>query len=118
MIRQTYMQEWGRKDYLISSHLANMNCNETLVMQMVLRDLRYGTNHHRYGYAEELEYVRDLGKSPYGTGDRAFDRIADRLYAAALTYDRLAKEFYPRYQNRSAGFFAIWDCYKASGQSV
>lgn len=26
-----------RKDYLISSHLANMNCNETLVMQMVLR---------------------------------------------------------------------------------
>ena len=107
-----------RKDYLISGHLANMNCNETLVMQMVLRDLRYGTNHHRYGYAEELEYVRDLGKSPYGTSDRAFDRIADRLYAAALTYDRLAKEFYPRYQNRSAGFFAIWDCYKASEQSV
>ena len=26
-----------RKDYLISSHLANMNCNETLVMQIVLR---------------------------------------------------------------------------------
>ena len=25
-----------------------MNCNETLVMQMVLRDLKYGTNHHRY----------------------------------------------------------------------
>ena len=37
-----------RKDYLISCHLANMNCNETLVMQMVLRDLKYGTNHHRY----------------------------------------------------------------------
>ena len=43
-----------RKDYLISSHLANMNCNETLVMQMVLRDLKHGTNHHRYGYAEEI----------------------------------------------------------------
>ena len=107
-----------RKDYLISSHLANMNCNETLVMQMVLRDLKYGTNHHRYGYAEELEYMKDLGKVPYRTGDQTFDRIADYLYAAALTYDRLAKEFYPQYQNRSDAFFAIWDCYEALRKSV
>ena len=107
-----------RKDYLISCHLANMNCNETLVMQMVLRDLKYGTNHHRYGYAEELEYMNDLGKAPYRTGDQIFNRIADCLYAAALTYDRLAKEFYPQYQNRSDSFFAIWDCYEASRKSV
>lgn len=105
-----------RKDYLIGSHLANMNCNETLVMQMVLRDLKYGTNHHRYGYAEEPDYMKDLGKAPYRTGDPTFDRIADRLYAAALTCDRLAKEFYPRYQNRSETFFAIWDGYEASRQ--
>ncbi len=102
-----------RKDYLISAHLANMNCNETLVMQMVLRDLKYGTKHHRYGHAEELEYVRDLGKRPGPTGDQTFDRIADHLYAAALTHDRLAKEFYPNYQSRSDDFFAIWDCYEA-----
>ena len=38
-----------RRDYLISSHLANVNCNETLVMQMVMRDLERGTTHHRYG---------------------------------------------------------------------
>lgn len=107
-----------RKDYLISSHLANMNCNETLVMQMVLRDLKHGTNHHRYGYAEGLEYVRDLGKAPYRTGDQIFDRIADHLYAAALTCDRLAKQFYPHYQNRSAGFFAIWDCYESARRSA
>ena len=106
-----------RKDYLISSHLANMNCNETLVMQMILRDLKYGTNHHRYGYSEEPEYVRDSGKMPYRTGDQTFDRIADELYAAALSYDRLAKEFYPHYQNRSNTFFAIWDCYEASRAS-
>ena len=101
-----------RKDYLISSHLANMNCNETLVMQMVLRDLRYGTNHHRYGYAEEPEYVKNLGKVPYKTGDRTFDRIADHLYAAALSCDRLAKEFYPHDPDRSGDFFAIWECYE------
>ena len=105
-----------RKDYLISGHLANMNCNETLVMQMVLRDLKYGTNHHRYGYAEELEYLKDVGKAPCRTGDQTFDRIADYLYAAALTYDRLAKEFYPHDQNRSPDFFAIWDCYESAGQ--
>ncbi len=101
-----------RKDYLISSHLANMNCNDTLVMQMVMRDLQYGTNHHRYGYSEQLEYTKDLGKCPYQTEDATFHRIADHLYAAALSYDRLAKHFYPDDQERSYIFFAIWDGYE------
>lgn len=101
-----------RKDYLISAHLANMNCNETLVMQMVLRDLKYGTNHHRYGYAEEAEYVKELGRMPYRNGDAKFLRIADQLYAEALAYDRLAAEFYPGYKEQSADFFAIWECYE------
>ena len=61
-------------------------------------------NYHRYGYAEELEYMKDLGKVPYRTGDQTFDRIADYLYAEALTYDRLIKKFYPHYQNRSDAF--------------
>ena len=101
-----------RKDYLIGAHLANMNCNETLVMQMVLRDLKYGTNYHRYGYAEEAEYVKELGRMPYRNGDAKFLRIADQLWAAALAYDRLAAEFYPGYKEQSADFFAIWECYE------
>ncbi|MBO6066046.1 MAG: hypothetical protein J6P36_06465, partial [Lachnospiraceae bacterium] len=88
-----------------------MNCNETLVMQMVLRDIKYGTNHHRYGYAEEAEYVKELGRMSYRSGDASFRRIADQLCAAALAYDRLAAEFYPAYKGRSADFFAIWECY-------
>lgn len=104
-----------RKDYLISSHLANMNCNDTLVMQMVMRDLQYGTSHHRYGYSEELEYTKDLGKFPFPPHDATFDRIADHLYAAALSYDRLAKYFYPDYQEKSDVFFAIWDRYESAG---
>ena len=103
-----------RKDYLISSHLANMNCNETLVMQMVLRDLKYGTNHHRYGYSEELEYVKYLGKSPYKTGDTTFNRISEHIYAAAFAYDKLAKGFYPEYKERSSILFEIWDYYHKS----
>ena len=90
-----------------------MDCNDTLVMQMVMRDLEQGTNHHRYGSAEELEYTKDLGKCPYRTDDETFDRIADHLYAAALSYDRLAKYFYPEYQDRSDTYFAIWDQYES-----
>ena len=102
-----------RRDHLISSHLANMNCNETLVMQMIMRDRKYSTNHHRYGYSEQLDYVEDLGKVPYKSEDQTFNRIADHLYAAALAYDRLAKYFYPQYKDRSGDFFAIWDAYEA-----
>ena len=103
-----------RRDNLIGSHLANMNCNETLVMQMVLRDIEHGTNHHRYGYSEELEYARDLGKLPYHFEDPTFRRIADHLYAAALTHERLVKNFYPAYRERCDVFFSIWDSYEAS----
>ena len=102
-----------RKDHLISSHLANTNCNETLVMQMIMRDRKYATNHHRYGYSEQLDYVEDMGKVPYKTEDPTFNQIADHLYAAALAYDRLAKHFYSQYKDRSGEFFAIWDAYEA-----
>lgn len=100
-----------RKDYLISSHLANINCNETLVMQMVLRDIKYDTNHHRYGYSEELEYVKYLGKSPCKTDDITFNRISEHIYAAALAYDKLTKGFYPECKERSSTLFEIWDYY-------
>ena len=102
-----------RKDHLISAHLANMNLNETLVMQMIMRDQKYGTNHHRYGYSEDLEYVKDLGKAPYKTDDQTFNRIADQIYSAALSYDRLVRFFYPEYKDRSGAFFAIWDWYES-----
>ena len=101
-----------RKDYLISAHLANMNCNDTLVMQMIMRDQKYGTNHHRYGFSEELEYVNNLGKVPYKKDDPVFNIIADHIYSAALAYDRLVKNFYPQYKDRSNAFFEIWNAYE------
>lgn len=101
-----------RKDFLISNHLANMNLNETLVQQMVLRDIEHGTNHHRYGYKEEIEYMRNKGKCPIKTGDTHFELIADKIYCAALTYDELTLLFYPMYQKRCADFMEIWKCYE------
>ena len=100
-----------RRDYLISSHLANINVNETLVQQMILRDIERGTNHHRYGYSEKLVYRKYEGKNKFVTGDETFDMIADKLYAAALAYDELTKEFYPEYKARSEVLFDIWQCY-------
>lgn len=101
-----------RKDYLISDHLANTNLNETLVQQMILRDMKYGTNHHRYGDGEELAYLRNEGKCFIRTQDEIFNRIADKLYCAALTYDELIALFYPEYEKKSGNFFDIWKCYE------
>lgn len=57
--------------------------------------------------------MKQLGKVPYKTEDATFNRIADRIYAAALAFDELVKNFYPDYQGRSADFFAIWDWYES-----
>lgn len=101
-----------RNDFLISSHLANSNINETFVQQMVLRDLKYHTNHHRYGDKEELIYLKYTGQCPYQTENIVFNKIADKLYSAALAYDELVTFFYPDYEPRSKNFFAIWKSYE------
>lgn len=107
-----------RNDFLISSHLANMNINETLVQQMVMRDLRYHTNHHRYGHQEELTHLKYTAKCPYKSGNTIFDHIADRIYSAALAYDELASFFYDDHEPRSKDFFAIWECYEEQRNAI
>ena len=101
-----------RNDFLISSHLANLNINETLVQQMVLRDLQYHTNHHRYGYGENLAYSKYRAQCPYRCGNGTFDEIAERIYAAALACDELTPCFYDDHESKSKFFFEIWDHYE------
>ncbi|NLK04451.1 MAG: hypothetical protein GX319_08590 [Clostridiales bacterium] len=104
-----------RGDYLIADHLANMQINETLVAQMIDRDDRLGTNFHRYGYHEALDYLKVMeSECPYSDGDEIFNMIADKIYAAALTYDRLIKKLNPSYEERSDIFFKIWEQYRMS----
>ena len=79
---------------------------------MVLRDIKYGTNIHRYGYEEALSYLKNRGMCPIHTENSVFNEIADKLYCAALTYDALAHEFYPEYEDRMGDFFEIWTCYE------
>lgn len=104
-----------RNDFLIGDHLAHMNLNETLVQQMVLRDIKYGTNHHRYGYCETLEYRKNQEKCPIHSLNEQFNLIADKLYCAAVTYDELTKAFYPEYISRTPYFLTIWNCYEQVG---
>lgn len=90
-----------RRDYLISAHLSHMLLMETLVDQMVQRDQQYGTNHHRYGYGEELAY-RQTELSPYAdllAGDDTYTHIAAQLIRAALC------------RQEAETFFAIWRNY-------
>lgn len=101
-----------RNDFLIGDHLANININETLVQQMVLRDIKYGTNFHRYGYKEELEYLQvNEAECPYKRDNAVFNKIAAKIYAASITYDKLTLHFYPEYKGRKEILFDIWECY-------
>ena len=100
-----------RQDYLIGRHLAHMQLNEILVLQMVQRDLRLGTNHHRYGGAEAAAYLPCLGKCPFRTGESGFDQIADTLYAAACAYDEQIQAFYPGEAPRTPVLTALWQRY-------
>ena len=100
-----------RRDYLIADHLAHMNLNETLVQQMVLRDQKKGTNHHRYGDGEERIYEKYLSVCPLCTGDDSHDRIAKKLYAAAVAFDELMLHFEPAWEARTPLFAELWRCY-------
>jgi hypothetical protein len=100
-----------RKDYLIADHLANMNINETLVQQMILRDIEHGTNHHRYGYKESLCYMNH-SDNLLVYHDKIFDSIAQKLHGVAFAYDDLTTAFYPDYKYRSQIFFEIWNYYQ------
>lgn len=105
-----------RQDYLIARHLAHMQLNETLVQQMVLRDLRLGTNHHRYGAKEEAVYQRYAGMCPVRTGEAAFDEIAEALYCAARAYDELLAVFDPEAEPRTPDFWNLWQRYEQHRQ--
>lgn len=107
-----------RRDFLIGDHLANMNLNETLVLQMGMRDRQYGTTHHPYGHSEKLAYLpylEDLrahpGRCPYHNDHPVFNYIADKLFAAGVVYDRLAERQIEGYEKRGEIFWEIWAAY-------
>ena len=103
-----------RSDYLIADHLANLQINETLVAQMIDRDDRCGTNFHRYGYRETLDYrTVVIPDFPFAVKDETYGHIARKLYSAAISYDRQISLLNPAYEERSSIFFELWKQYDA-----
>lgn len=102
-----------RGDYLIADHLANMQINETLVAQMLDRDDFYGTTFHRYGYREDLDYNKAIITGfKFDVRDETYNKIAQKILSAAISYDRLIKRSNPLYEERSDTFFKLWNCYE------
>ena len=103
-----------RKDYLISSHLAHMLIMEGLVIQMQLRDKEYETNIHRYGYAENLEYLEIFDKGVFGvanTEDHTYNYITQMIYSALVTYEKLMPKLDKGYRCQLSNFLEIWHSY-------
>lgn len=103
-----------RKDYLISSHLTHMLVQEGLVLQMLIRDKEKGTNFHRSGYAEELDYLTIYNEEEImfsKTLDETYNYISRLLYSAVKSYDRLSFLLDNSYKGRLKNFLSIWEYY-------
>ncbi len=92
-----------RKDLVIGRHLALEAAQTCLVLEMVLRDRRAGTNFHREGGESNALAERFAG---VGTGPGA-SGILDILDASAGEFDRLAEAWDVGYRRRSEPF-AQW----------
>lgn len=105
-----------RKDYLIADHLSHTLLMEGLVIQMQLRDNLYHTQCHRYGYADDIDYLNidlQLAQQFMSKSDAVYDRIAEQLYRAVVSYDRLVKKSNLVYESLLNTFIEIWRGYIA-----
>jgi len=105
-----------RKDYLISTHLTHMLVQETLVLQMNIRDNEKNTNVHRYGYAEKLNYLsiyndESTRSSFLKVSDETYNHISKLLYSAVKSYDGLSVSLNDLYKSRIEKYLAIWEFY-------
>ena len=62
---------------------------------------RYCQYFHRYGEKESLEYLQsDSNPCRFLEKDETFQMIADKIYQADFTYDRLILKLNPEYELR------------------
>ncbi len=92
-----------RNDLVIGLHLALEAAQTCLVLEMMLRDRRTGTNFHREGGGSNslAEYFGGVKTRPGASG------IFDLLDASASAFDRLAGVWDPEYRRRGEPF-AEW----------
>lgn len=103
-----------RKDYLISTHLAHMLIQEGIVLQMVMRDKEKNTSIHKFGYAEELDYLNIFNNEEVyfkKTSDETYNYISKLIYSAVKSYDRMVPLLNASYKSRIGNYLDIWSCY-------
>lgn len=103
-----------RRDHLIADHLSHMLIMEGLVLQMIERDEQHKTNFHRYGYSEELLFLKsDISRYNrfLSTEDETYNHIATTLCKAVASYDHLMCRCNSIYYSHIDTFFEIWDSY-------
>lgn len=91
----------ARGDYLIASHLAFEMAQETIVLQMMIRDIYKGTNVHRFGDCEQIDVISTfLELKKEGT----LENILDIIEQSSITFDRLAKVYSEQQDKRMPTF--------------
>lgn len=96
-----------RNDYLISAHLAHMLCMDSLVEQMIERDLEFNTNFHRYGYKECLNYYdtyKNINNNYCNTDSEIYNHISKLLISGIENIKSISNE-------EKKIFYEIWDFY-------
>jgi len=87
----------ARKDYLVGSHLALEMAQNCIVLQMMIRDKKKGTNIHRVGESEETEIFSGLMREK---SESLPNQIIELINDSAINFDKLAKEYSPEYVER------------------
>jgi hypothetical protein len=103
-----------RKDYLIASHLSHMLIQESLVLQMIQRDIEKNTNFHRYGYGEQLDYLVSFNNTEFPftkENNPTYNHIAKLLYSAAQSFDKLCYNLDKSCESRLKNYIDIWSYY-------
>jgi len=95
----------GRNDHLVAAHLVLELCQLTIVMQMLERDRRKGTDRHRRGDKEDVPIIHSLHSLDHAGGllnNNTADAIINIMFAAAKRMDVIAEALDASYTRRTA----------------
>jgi hypothetical protein len=87
-----------RSDYLISSHLALEMVQQCIVLQMILRDRKKGTNIHRIGERESIEILEKMSTLLNSPSPIKILRIIEE---SSFIFERLYKMINEEHEEKS-----------------
>jgi len=95
----------GRDDHLVAAHLVLELCQLTIVIQMLERDRKKGTDRHRRGDKEDVPIIHSLRSLDHTDGplnNNTADAIINIMFAAAKRMDVIAEALDASYTRRTA----------------